>query len=225
MALRLAVLAGVVALVAVAWLSGLFDLLSDADRARALLSESGPLGPVVFVLAFGLLEPFGLPGILFVVPATAVWPLWLAFLLSWLGSVLAGVVGFSFARWIGRDWVEDHLPGRMRAYDRRLAEHGLRTVIVVRLMFFLAPPAHWALGLSQVRFAPFVLGTAIGFAPGIALLALFGKGLLEYLGEQPSSFWILGIAAIAIAVLLRQLRAVATSSAEDVSPPGKQRKS
>ena len=79
-------------------------------------------------------------------------------------------------------------------------------MIIVRLIFFLAPPAHWALGLSQVRFVPFVLGTAIGVASGVALLALLGRGLFEYLGEQSSTFWVLAIAAIVIAVLLRQLR-------------------
>lgn len=190
-----------------AWLGGLFELISEPERVRTLLTESGVWGPLLFTLAFGLLEPFGVPGILFVVPATLAWPLGMAFALCWLGSVLAGIVGFGFARSIGRDWVAAHLPQRLRAYDQRLAERGLQTVILVRLLFFLAPPAHWALGLSRVRFGPFVLGTAIGFLPGIAALVFLGKGAFALLGEQPRVVWLaVAIAAGAVFVLLRQLR-------------------
>jgi uncharacterized membrane protein YdjX (TVP38/TMEM64 family) len=205
---RLLVLAALVALGITAWLGGLFELVREPERVRALLTESGVWGPLFFVLAFGLLEPFGVPGILFVVPATLAWPLGLAFALCWLGSVLAGIVGFGFARSIGRDWVAAHLPERMHAYDERLAERGLQTVILVRLLFFLAPPAHWALGLSRVRFAPFALGTAIGFLPGIAGLVFFGKGAFALLDDQPRVVWLaIAIAAGAVFVLLRQLRA------------------
>jgi len=205
---RLLVVATLVTLGVAAWLGGLFELTSQPERVRALLAESGVWGPLLFTLAFGLLEPFGVPGILFVVPATLAWPLGTAFALCWLGSVLAGIVGFGFARSIGRDWVTAHLPERLRAYDQRLAERGLQTVIVVRLLFFLAPPAHWALGLSRVRFAPFVLGSALGFLPGIAGLVFFGKGALALLGEQPRAVWLaVAIAAGAVFVLVRQLRA------------------
>ena len=109
------------------------ELLSDTDRISALLTESGIWGPLVYVAVFSLLEPAGVPGTLFIVPASLVWPLWLAFLLSWAGSIGAGVVGFGFARSLGRDWVQARLPDRLRGYDQRLAERGLTTVIVVRL--------------------------------------------------------------------------------------------
>jgi uncharacterized membrane protein YdjX (TVP38/TMEM64 family) len=205
---RLLVLAALLGIAVAAWLGGLFELVREPERVQALLTESGVWGPLVFTLAFGLLEPFGVPGILFVVPASLAWPLGTAFALCWLGSVLAGIVGFGFARSIGRDWVAAHLPERLRAYDQRLAERGLQTVILVRLLFFLAPPAHWALGLSRVRFGPFVLGTAIGFLPGIAALVFFGRGAFALLADQPRVVWLtMAIAAGAIFVLLRQLRA------------------
>ena len=205
---RLLLFAALVVLGVAAWQSGLLELIRQPERVRALLTESGIWGPLLFIVVFGLLEPFGVPGILFVVPASLAWPLGLAFALCWLGSVLAGIVGFGFARSIGRDWVAAHLPERLRSYDQRLAERGLQTVILVRLLFFLAPPAHWALGLSRVRFGPFVLGTAIGFLPGIAGLVFFGKGAFALLGDQPRVVWLaVAIAAGAVFVLVRQLRA------------------
>lgn len=188
-----------VAAVAAVWWFGAFEQIDEA-RLRAWLADAGPMGMVAYVALFALVEPFGVPGFLLVVTASYVWPPWLAFGLSWLGSVGAGVTGFAFARWLARDWVSAHVPERFHAYDERLAERGLSTVIVVRLLFFLAPPAHWVLGLSRVRFGPFLLGSVIGFAPGIGLISFGGGWLLDQLRtiERPG----LLIAAVVVAVVL-----------------------
>ena len=192
MALRvgLALLLGVAVLGL--WASG---VLADVDhqQVREWLRASGPWGPALFLICFALLEPLGVPGILFVVPASFVWPPWLAFLLSWLGAVSAGIVGFATARWLARDWVAERLPEGLRAWDERLEERGLWPVIVVRLLFFLAPPAHWVLGLSRVRPSVFLLGSAIGFVPGIAVLSFAGPALLElWRSSERPGLWIAG---------------------------------
>jgi len=193
MALRI----GLAALLALAvlglWASGVLEAV-DYQQVREWLRSSGPWGPALYLVSFALLEPLGVPGILFVVPASFVWPSWLAFLLSWLGAVAAGVVGFATARWLARDWVSERMPERLRAWDARLEERGLWPVIVVRLLFFLAPPAHWALGLSRVRPSVFVLGSAIGFVPGIALLSFAGPGLVQlWRSTERPGLWIAGL--------------------------------
>ena len=79
-------------------------------------------------------------------------------------------------------------------------------MIVMRLVLFLMPPAHWALGISRVHFPTFVLGSAIGFVPGIAMLTFLGGGLFELLREQPPETWRwVGIGALVLFVL-NQLR-------------------
>ncbi|MEN8184526.1 MAG: VTT domain-containing protein, partial [Myxococcota bacterium] len=166
LALGIAVLGILAALLA---LGGL-DLLRDPERVAALYTETGPWGPLVFLLLFTFLEPVGVPGVLFFVPAALVWPPAQAFLLTWLGALGAAAFGFAFARWLARDWVADRLPARFRRIDERIGERPLVSVILVRLLFFLAPPAHWVLGLSRVGFGPYLLGSAIGYLPGIALV-------------------------------------------------------
>jgi LPXTG-motif cell wall-anchored protein len=66
----------------------------------------------------------------------------------------------------------------------------VETVILVRLFFFLAAPAHWALGLSPVRFRPFVIGSAIGFVPGMLLVSFAGRPLYEWLSRQSREAWL-----------------------------------
>ena len=183
-----------------AWATGLHEQL-EVERLRELLARAGLWGPLLFVLLFGL-EGIGVPGILFMVTAIALWPPWIAFLLNWLGAITAGMVGFAYARYVGREWVAERLPARMRRFEARVVERSVQTVILVRLLFFLAPPAHWALGLSPVRFRPFVVGSAIGFVPGMLLVSFAGRPVFEWLSRQPRETWmalaalfLLGVAA------------------------------
>ena len=93
--------------------------LLDRESLRTLFTDSGALGPVFFVALYSLVQPFGFPGIIFMLLAALLWPLWFAFLLNLAGATGAGVVGFAFARFVGRDWVQGRLPERLRNLEER----------------------------------------------------------------------------------------------------------
>ena len=188
----------------VAYQSGLFEFVREPEQLQALLAELGVWAPLGFVLGFSLLQPFGAPGILFIVVASVIWPLWLAFLLVWLSTQGASLVGFGFARTIGRDWAQAHLPERFRRYDLQLAENGVRAVFMLRLLTFLTPPVHWALGLSQVRVSSFLIGTALGYLPWCLLLTFTGRKAFAWLVIQPAKVWIALAVGIAFAVAVRR---------------------
>lgn len=171
----------------------------ERERLREAVTSAGPWGPIVFVALFALLEAVGVPGLVFIGVAIVVWAPWQAFLLIWAGSLGAGCVGFAFARTIGRRWVAAHMPERFRRFDARLATSGLRYVIAVRVLFYLATPAHWLLGLSGVPFRTAFVGSAIGFAPASALWAFAGGSVFEWIGRQPPRTW--GALATAVALL------------------------
>jgi len=205
---RLVLVAAIATLFTSLHFLGFFDLIGDAAAVRDIFARLGLFGPILYVVSFALLEPFFVPGVAFIIPGAVLWPFPTLFALSWLGSVGAGVVGFGFARYLGREYVERHLPRRFHRYDERLATAGLRTVIVIRMTFFLAPPAHWLLGLSSVSFGTFLLGTAIGFLPGIFLLSYViefaGGTLIEWLRSQPVEVWLTLGLLIAGGVVLRR---------------------
>lgn len=170
----------------------------SAESLARHLNGSGPWGVLLFILVFALVEPFGVPGVVFVIPAAIVWPVEQAFLYSWLGANAAGLVGFAFARTIGRDWVQQHMPARFRRFDERLETRGVVTVIVLRLVFFLSPPAHWVLGLSRVSLGAYLLGSAIGFVPGILTWLLLGEGAWAWLASRPAWTWAVAAGALAL---------------------------
>lgn len=198
-------LAGGIAAGAAALLAGGgLEWLRDPEGARAWMEDAGPWGRVAFVLAFALLEPLGVPGVLFMVPAAALWPAGEALLLSWLGAVGAGVLGAAAARHLLREAVAARLPPRFRRYDARLARRPLTTVLLVRLAFFLAPPAHWALGLSAVPMRHLVVGTALGLLPGVVVVVLGSRGAVALAQEHPAWAAAAGGGALVAALLARR---------------------
>jgi len=195
-------------LVLLGWASGLLGQI-NLETVRQTVEHAGAFGPLLFILLFGL-EGIGVPGIVFMLTAVAIWPPELAFFYNWIGAQFAGLVGFGYARWIGRDWVEKHLPDRFRKYQARLTENGLTAVILVRLIFFIVPPAHWLLGLSSISLRTYLLGTAVGLLPGMFLISYGGGHALEWLLGQSkvalSIIVVVGLVALGVTWFLRRTR-------------------
>jgi uncharacterized membrane protein YdjX (TVP38/TMEM64 family) len=213
---RVALLVVAVACIAALHATGMLDVWGEPERAKAMLLDMRGWGYLLYVGCFALLEPFGIPGAAFVLSAGLVWSTPVAFTLSLVGGVGAGIVGFSVARFLARDWISARLPQRFRRFDDRIAQRGLMTVILVRLVFFLAPPSHWVLGLSNVRFATFVFGTAIGVLPGMALLTLAGALGGEWLAGQQPIVW--GLALVAVTAWLAARRFRRRREVDDARP-------
>src|SRR6478735_6969188 len=117
-------LVGLVLLVlAGAYHFGVFARVAEPRTLATTLVEMGAWGYVAFILAYTLLQPFGVPGTIFVVAAPLFWPWQTAFGLSMAGTMCASVVGFSFARFVAKDWVTARIPARLRKYDEALAEN------------------------------------------------------------------------------------------------------
>jgi len=173
------------AVVVVVLAAGGWEWLSDADRVEEFFTERGLLGPLVFVLLMWAVQPWGVPGAVFMVPAAVVWPLPVAMGLSWVGNMGASLIAFLFARWVARDWAQARVPERVRRWDDRLASGGILEVTVLRLATGQLPPADWLLGVSNVRMVPFLVGTALGIIPGIVVITMVGGSLFGWVAESP----------------------------------------
>ncbi|HIF07600.1 MAG TPA: TVP38/TMEM64 family protein [Gemmatimonadetes bacterium] len=215
MRIRLIILAVLASVFAVGYTTGLYQYLAP-EKLREFADAAGAFGPLVIVVLFGALQPFGVPGAVFMLATIAMWPLGLAFLVNWIGATCAGMFGFAFARYFGRDWVSGRLPPRLKKWDDRLSSQGLPIVIGFRAIFFLNPVSHWALGLSRVPATTATLGTAIAYLPWTAAWTYFGAQIIARFQTHTTEV-LIGIAAILLAVyLVRRLRGgVADSDPKD----------
>lgn len=178
--LRLIAVLAVLGLVATLIFSGALDEFS-LEKTAAWVRSFGTWGAVVFILSFAFIQPVGVSGHTFVLAAALVWPPPLAFALSLTGALGSSLVNVAFARWVAFDWVQARIPERFRKYERWLTEKGLRGVILFRLVTFTLHPAQLLIGVMRVPLPRLILGTAIGFAPTIALDVWFGGELLRRL--------------------------------------------
>jgi len=192
------------ALLFTAWQLGAFESFGSPEKVRALIGSWGVWAYILYVTTFVLLMPFGIPAFMWVLPAGILWPFWVAYPLSLLAVAGASSVGFLFARYIAHDWVAARMPPRIRRLDERFSAHGLRSVILFRLVFQLGAPTHWLLGLSRIGYGTFLLGTVIGAMPAVALVAWFGHDVIHWAEVHGALAAAIAVAVTAAIVLARR---------------------
>ena len=197
--LKVAAVLFVIALLVVAQRFGLFQQFGDPERVRQTLVELGPWGYLAFIIAYAALQPFGVPGTVFIMAAPLIWPWPVAFALSMVGTMAASVVGFSFARFVARDWISTRIPERFRKYEDALARRGFRTVFILRLVFWMPPLLHAFFGVSKVRFSTHFWGSFAGYILPLLLVSFFGERLFDAMRHAPPAVWA-GLAASVLAV-------------------------
>jgi uncharacterized membrane protein YdjX (TVP38/TMEM64 family) len=156
---------------------------------------------LAFVFAYTLLQPFGVPGTVFVMAAPLVWPWPVAFALSMAGTMNASVVGFSFSRFVARDWVAGRIPARVKKYEEALTRRAFSTVFLLRLIFWMPQWLHAFFGISNVRFSTHFWGSLAGYTPPLLLMSYFGQRIFDMLRAMSTEMWIVtGVATVAIAI-------------------------
>jgi uncharacterized membrane protein YdjX (TVP38/TMEM64 family) len=205
---KVAVVGFVAGLLVLANALGLFRQLAEPMKLAHAIAGLGGWGYAAFVVAYALVEPFGVPGTLFIMAAPLVWPWPIAFVLSMVGTMAASVIGFVVARFVARDWVAPRIPAGFRKYEERLVAHGFATVFVLRLIFWMPPLLHAFFGVSPVRFWTHFWGSLAGYVIPLLAVSYFGPRVFSALTAIPPSVWIaVGcVAVLLVAGLLLQRR-------------------
>ena len=186
---------------------GIFAQVAEPKILAASLVDMGAWGYLAFILAYTVLQPFGVPGTIFVVAAPLIWPWQTAFVLSMVGTMCASVVGFSFARFMARDWVSARIPARFRKYDAALERSAFRTVFLLRLIFWMPQVLHSFLGVSKVPFWTHFWGSLLGYVPPLLLVSYLGSEMFDSSGRmQLRALPFLGALLAASLLLIATLR-------------------
>ncbi len=215
MAKRVLLIVGLVAVALTAYATGFYENL-NLESIRTLVQDAGWWGPPIFVAAF-LIQGMALsPAFPFLLAAALIWPPWEAFALNMAGCMASCLIGFVYTRTLGRELVERRLPESMRRFEKRVVERELGTVVLLRTTFFLAPYAHWALGLSPVRWPAYLLGSAIGCVPWVVGFTFFGSVVMEWAERQGPRLWLVlgGVLLLVIAAIVWR-RVTSTPEPED----------
>lgn len=177
------VLAGilVVALVTLAVLARRAGV--DANYIKSLLARLGPLAAPAFVAIFVVGMFLSLPGAIFLVAARLAFGPAVGLLLGYGGALLAVSLTFVSARFVlprnraGQVAFRPRWKPLARAFDR-LESHPIRTVALLRTVFWLSAPFNYAVAASRIRTRDYIIGSALGLLVPVPLIVL-ATGLFD----------------------------------------------
>ena len=212
--LKIGLVLSAIIVVVIAWRLGVFSAAQDPRHFANELVALGVWGYVAFVVAYATLQPFGLPGTVFVFAAPLIWPWPVAFALSMIGTMAATSVGFLFSRFVARDWLAPRIPARFRKYDEALERRAFATVFTLRFVFWMPPLLHAFFGISKVRFWTHFWASFAGYLVPLFVVSYFGERVVGWMKNASPRTWALvalSIVAVAAIAWLRR-RAVAPVS-------------
>jgi uncharacterized membrane protein YdjX (TVP38/TMEM64 family) len=141
------------------------------------VANEGWYGQVVFLVLLAIVCLTGIiPASILAMAAGTIYGFGEGTLLSALGLSIGGIAGFVAARFLFRDLVRPWIGSRisLREIDADIEQQGWRVVVLLRL----SPVApfgitSYALGLTQLRFVDYLLGT-VGSLPAMVAYVYMG---------------------------------------------------
>jgi uncharacterized membrane protein YdjX (TVP38/TMEM64 family) len=168
----LAAVAFVVLLLLAAELSGLRKNFS-LDSLRAVFQMHMLAAIAVFVLLFCMGNLLHVPGLLFLGAAVLALGKLQGGLVTYLAACVSCTLTFLIFRWLGGNALQQIKGRRAQALLATLHQHPVRNVFILRVLMQTLPSLNVALGLSGLRFAPYLLGTVLGLPIPIAAYCIF----------------------------------------------------
>ncbi|MBK8316194.1 MAG: TVP38/TMEM64 family protein [Acidobacteria bacterium] len=148
-----------------------FNLLQDEIKSL------GPMGPVIFVIAYVITTILLIPGSAMTIGAGTVFGLKLGLISVITGANLAALGAFLLARTFLREkvrhWAEEN--PKFAALDRAIGREGFKMVLLARLSpVFPFTLLNYLLGLTRINIVSYVAANLIGMLPGTLLYTYIG---------------------------------------------------
>lgn len=193
--------------VAIVWAAVNRDRL-DLEALDAWLSGLGLLAPLVYLGLYAIGTIAFLPGALFALAGGALFgPVW-GSLLNLVGATIGASLAFLIARYLAGDWVAARSGGGLKRLIEGVEAEGWRFVAFVRLVpLFPFNLTNYALGLTRVRFVPYVITSFICMAPGAIAYTWLGHAGREALAGDTAAirYGLLALGLLAAIAFLPRL--------------------
>ena len=171
-----------------------------------------PLAPLVIIAIHVVSGLIATPGTLMIGATVLLFGAWPGSLYAFVGMMANAVVVYAIGRFAARAtvdrWLARHADSRLGHLNRQLARRGFLAMALIRLTPIPYSLVNVIAGASRIGFLDFVLGTAIGILPVIALLAGVAAEFDAWI-EHPAwgrlfALVAVGLAVVAIAWSLRR---------------------
>lgn len=198
--------------------------LLDEALVRQLMVQAGDMAPFLFVAGYALATVLFLPGSILTIAGGALFGPVAGALYSLTGATLGATLAFLTARYLASDWVARRTGGRLADFVKGVEAEGWRFVAFVRLVPLLPFNAlNYALGLTRIPVAQYVLASYLAMLPGAAAYTYLGYAGREAFAGSDAMMrhGLVGLALLAAALFLprlaRRLRRAPSSRMADVA--------
>ena len=174
-------------------------LLTLQTHFTSWVDAAGPWGWLVIIVLLVLHSFFPFPLEFAAVAAGATYGFTTGTILTWIGTVLGGILSFWISRRFGRDFFARALkPAQLAWIDRHAKAEGTIALLVSRLLPFMSfTLVSYAAGLTAVSWFTFIWTSAIGMLPIIMISVFYGANI-EHLPIE----WAIGIPVGGIAIVV-----------------------
>lgn len=171
------VLAGIVTIAFPFLVIALLPVGKVVTKLDVLLDRLGPYAMVVFLVAYVIDALILGPAWLFALAAGLAFGLVKGGLLVWVSATVAAAIGFLLARTHARHRIEKFARKneKYEAVDRAIKRHGWKVVLLLRISPILPYTiSNYIYGLTAVDFVHYMIATAIGLVPMVAVYVSIG---------------------------------------------------
>ncbi len=188
-----------------------FDLSSVLVNLIARVQGAGIIAYIVFFLLYVLSTVFLIPGSLLTLASGFFFGFGLGSFLTVISATFGLAVAFMVSRYAMHDWATKQFAKRQytQAINTAIKKRGSIIVLLLRLCPLVPFNAlNYVLGLTSIRYIPYVLISFVGIIPGSILFTYFGSvantitSLTEKAGPPDTLRWIMlgwGVVSASIA--------------------------
>ncbi|MFO7559332.1 MAG: VTT domain-containing protein [Desulfobacterales bacterium] len=132
-----------------------------------------PAAPIWVILVFVITGFVAFPFTLLIIATVIVFGYIPGFFYSLIGGMLSAVAVYWVGELLGRNTIRKLTGSKLNKISRKIAKHGIINIIFVRII----PVAPFTIinlvaGASHINFRDYLLGTLIGMAPGMMVVAI-----------------------------------------------------
>lgn len=173
----------------------------STEALEAMLARFGLFAPLGFILIYAIATVSFIPGSVLTLSGGFIFGPLYGTIYNLSGAVIGATIAFLIARYTAGDWVAKRTGGRLKQLIEGVEKEGWRFIAVVRLIpLFPFNLLNYALGLTQVSLATYVIASAIFMLPGAAAYTYVGSlGRSALAGETEK---IVNQALIAVGLLV-----------------------
>jgi phospholipase D1/2 len=165
--------------------------------------RGSPWGVPLVLLAFVIGSIVAFPVLVLIGATVVALGPWLGFVCATIGTWLAATITFWIGRKVGRKPLRHWLGRRAQLLERRLERNSVIAVALLRKLLVMPFTfANMLIGASGVTYRDFIIGTAIGMWPEIAVFSLIGGRAAELWAHPTTANLWLVIAAVVLWIVV-----------------------